>query len=97
MSLKNFSRVLSALARPALLVLTGLALLALGGCLFVTDTSLMNPDVFAEQTAPVWDRPVVEQPLPQKPDGLGNLYQTQFHQTYGMQSSEAPVSSFSTR
>jgi hypothetical protein len=97
MSLKNLTRFLSVLVRPALLVLTGLALFALGGCLFVTDTTLTDPDVFAAQTAPVWDRPVVERPLPQRPDGLGNLYQTQFHQTYGMQAPAKPVSSFATR
>lgn len=97
MSLKNLSRFLSVLVRPALLVLTGLALFALGGCLFVTDTTLTDPDVFAAQTAPVWDRPVMERPLPQRPDGLGNLYQTQFHQTYGMQAPANPVSSFATR
>ncbi|HBF32913.1 MAG TPA: hypothetical protein DDW73_25340 [Rhizobium sp.] len=78
-----------------MLVLVGLSLFMLGGCLFVTDTQLMNTDVFADQTAPVWDRPA--QPLPQKPAGLGNLYQTQFHQTYGAQASQAPVSSFSTQ
>jgi hypothetical protein len=55
----------------------------------------MNPDVFAEQTAPVWDRPA--QPLPQKPAGLGNLYQTQFHQTYGAQASSSPVSSMASQ
>ncbi|TWD48248.1 hypothetical protein FB480_10983 [Agrobacterium vitis] len=97
MSLKIFSRFLSALARPALLVLTGLALFALGGCLFVTDTTLTDPDVFAAQTAPVWDRPAVERPLPQRPAGLGNLYQTQFHQTYGMQAPANPVSNMASR
>lgn len=97
MSLKTLICCMAIAARPVALVLAGVSLSLLGGCLFVTDTSRMNTEVFTAETAPVWDRPVVEQPLPQKPAGLGNLYQTQFHQTYGAQSSPAPVSSFATR
>ena len=65
----------------------------LSGCILVTDTSRMNPDVFVQETAPVFlnpaqaaqvpvqPQPVPErQPIPQKRD----LYQTQFHQTYGI-------------
>jgi hypothetical protein len=95
MSFKTLFCSMGMMVRPLLLALLGLSLSMLGGCLFVTDTQLMNTDVFTEQTAPVWDRPA--QPLPQKPSGLGNLYQTQFHQTYGAQASQAPVSSFSTQ
>lgn len=95
MSFKTLSLGISFAIRVALLMLAGLSLGVLGGCLFVTDTQLMNPDVFAEQTAPVWDRPA--QPLPQRPAGLGNLYQTQFHQTYGAQASSSPVSNLSSQ
>lgn len=95
MSLETLSRCMSSGGRLVLLALAGVSLCTLGGCLFVTDTQLMNPDVFAEQTAPVWDRPA--QPLPQKPAGLGNLYQTQFHQTYGAQASSSPVSSMASQ
>lgn len=97
MALKNLSQGMSILARIMGLGLAGLSLGLLGGCLFVTDTSRMNTEVFAAETAPVWDRPAVERPLPQKPAGLGNLYQNQFHQTYGMTTSPAPVSSMSTQ
>lgn len=70
------------------------AVSVLSGCLFVTDTSRMNADVFARETAPVFYdpaaippdavpgsvKPARIQPIPQKRD----LYQTQFHQTYGL-------------
>jgi lipoprotein-anchoring transpeptidase ErfK/SrfK len=71
----------------------GVASAALAGCQvpFVTDTSRMNADVFARETAPVFYQPTyaepiqpqavpVKEPIPQKRE----LYQTQFHQTYGL-------------
>jgi lipoprotein-anchoring transpeptidase ErfK/SrfK len=57
MSLRMRFCGMSAIVRPCLLALTGMSLSLLGGCLFVTDTQLMNTDVFTAQTAPVWDRP----------------------------------------
>jgi lipoprotein-anchoring transpeptidase ErfK/SrfK len=68
--------------------------IALSGCLFVTDTSRMNPDVFVQETAPVFYNPYytepvqpqpvpTREPIPQK----RNLFQTQFHQTYGLPAS----------
>lgn len=61
------------------------ALLSLGGCYFVTDTSRMNVDVFQDEIAPVYYeparvQPAAVQPVPQKK----NLYESQFHQTYGL-------------
>lgn len=82
----------------------------LSGCQgpFFTDTSRMNPDVFARETAPVFYQPNYGQPYPQgTPTPAGyppqpvqgqpqpyprtepipkrrELYQTQFHQTYGL-------------
>lgn len=84
-------------ARPVsrLLAAASLAAIACGlsGCILVTDTSRMNPDVFVQETAPVFynmagasqpePQPLPvrkQQPIPQKRD----LYQTQFHQTYGV-------------
>lgn len=67
------------------LSVSGLALSGLSGCLFVTDTSRMNVDVFQDEVAPVYYdparvQPAATQPVPQKRE----LYQTQFHQTYGL-------------
>ena len=63
----------------------------LSGCILVTDTSRMNPDVFVQETAPVFynpSSPPEPQPQPtQKQQAIPQrrqLYQTQFHQTYGM-------------
>ncbi|MGX5665526.1 L,D-transpeptidase [Rhizobium daejeonense] len=76
----------SALVLRALgLSVSGLALSGLSGCLFVTDTSRMNVDVFQDEVAPVFYdparvQPAATQPVPQKRE----LYQTQFHQTYGL-------------
>ena len=58
---------------------------SLSGCILVTDTSRMNIDVFQDEVAPVWydparTPPAADQTAPQK----RNLYQTQFHQTYGL-------------
>jgi lipoprotein-anchoring transpeptidase ErfK/SrfK len=67
-------------------LLSGAALLSvLSGCLFVTDTSRMNIDVFQDEVAPVYYdparvQPADPQPVPQKRE----LYTTQFHQTYGL-------------
>ena len=71
------------------------AVLSLSGCLFVTDTSRMNPDVFVRETMPVFYAPDGQQVPPSpakvgpvrpeaKPPQKRNLYQTQFHQTYGL-------------
>ncbi len=63
----------------------------LSGCILVTDTSRMNPDVFVQETAPVFynpSSPPQPQPQPtQKQQAIPQkrqLYQSQFHQTYGM-------------
>jgi lipoprotein-anchoring transpeptidase ErfK/SrfK len=64
---------------------------SLSGCILITDTSRMNPDVFVQETAPVFYNPSAppepqpqptqkQQAIPQK----RQLYQTQFHQTYGL-------------
>ncbi len=63
----------------------------LSGCLFVTDTSRMNPDVFVQETAPVFNFNSVSsnrQPeLPPQPGQLStrppDLFRTRFHQEYG--------------
>ena len=86
--------------RPSLRRVPGLvaglaAVLSLSGCLFVTDTSRMNPDVFVQETMPVFysqdgtqvaQNPAKVQPI--RPEAKApqkrNIYQTQFHQTYGM-------------
>jgi len=75
----------SNLRRGAALLVAGGALSLLSGCILVTDTSRMNIEVFQDEVAPVWYdparvQPAVVQPVPQKRD----LYQTQFHQTYGL-------------
>jgi lipoprotein-anchoring transpeptidase ErfK/SrfK len=67
------------------LAASGLMLSALSGCILVTDTSRMNIDVFQDEVAPVWHDPArtppaATQPVPQRRE----LYQTQFHQTYGL-------------
>ncbi|AXV14693.1 hypothetical protein CYG48_02610 [Neorhizobium sp. SOG26] len=85
-SSRSFRRILS-------LSVLGLASATLAGCQvpFVTDTSRMNADVFARETAPVFYNPAyaepvqpqalpVKEPIPQRRE----LYQTQFHQTYGL-------------
>ncbi len=82
--MRSFSR--SALVTRMLgLSAGGLALASLSGCLFVTDTSRMNVEVFQDEVAPVYYdparvQPAATQPVPQKRE----LYQTQFHQTYGL-------------
>jgi lipoprotein-anchoring transpeptidase ErfK/SrfK len=79
------------LTRSFALAATLLASTALSGCILVTDTSRMNPDVFVQETAPVFYNPSAppepqpqptqkQQAIPQK----RQLYQTQFHQTYGL-------------
>lgn len=71
------------------------ATLSLSGCLLVTDTSRMNPDVFVQETMPVFysqsGQQVAVNPSkvgPVRPDARvpqkRNLYETQFHQTYGL-------------
>lgn len=83
------------LRRVSALVAGLAAVLSLSGCLFVTDTSRMNPDVFVRETMPVFYSPDGQQvaadpakvqpirPEAQPPQKR-NIYQTQFHQTYGM-------------
>jgi lipoprotein-anchoring transpeptidase ErfK/SrfK len=63
----------------------------LSGCLFVTDTSRMNPDVFVWETAPVFQYHeggnVTRAPMPQTPGAISNrapdLYRNSFQQQYG--------------
>lgn len=63
----------------------------LSGCLFVTDTTRMDPDVFVRETAPVFNFNSVSsnrQPeLPPQPGQLStrppDLFRTRFHQEYG--------------
>ncbi|MBD8649720.1 L,D-transpeptidase [Rhizobium sp. CFBP 13726] len=81
------------LSRTSGLAAVLVATTALSGCQvpFVTDTTRMDPAVFARETTPVfyqpaYNEPVQPQPLPQKEaiPQKRQLYQTQFHQTYGM-------------
>lgn len=62
---------------------------SLSGCILVTDTSRMNPDVFVQETAPVFHVPPYADPPtnqpPPMPGGIPQkrqLYPTYFHQTY---------------
>lgn len=62
---------------------------SLSGCILVTDTSRMNPDVFVQETAPVFHVPPYADPPtnqpPPMPGGIPQkrqLYPTHFHQTY---------------
>ncbi|MCM2476539.1 L,D-transpeptidase [Rhizobium sp. CG5] len=71
--------------RISALLAAATALSGLSGCILVTDTSRMNIEVFQDEVAPVYYDPARVQPatpqtVPQKRD----LYQTQFHQTYGL-------------
>ncbi|MCF6370360.1 L,D-transpeptidase [Rhizobium halophilum] len=61
----------------------------LSGCILVTDTSRMNPDVFVQETAPVFYVPPYADPPSNQPPPMPNgiphrrqLYPTHFHQTY---------------
>ncbi|MFB9951462.1 L,D-transpeptidase [Rhizobium puerariae] len=85
-SLRPFRRITG-----LLLVLAAAATLA--GCQvpFVTDTSRMNPDVFVQETAPVFYVPPYQDPPtnqpPPMPGGIPHkrqLYPSDFHQTYGL-------------
>lgn len=81
---KMFSRFVI-LRRLAGFSLSGLALAGLSGCLFVTDTSRMNIDVFQDEVAPVYYDPARVQPSAVQPvPQTRELYKTQFHQTYGL-------------
>lgn len=81
--LKNGRRAASLMALAVLPLL--------GGCLFVTDTTRMDPDVFVRETAPVFNFNSVSsnrQPeLPPQPGQLStrppDLFRTRFHQEYG--------------
>ena len=66
---------------------------ALAGCQIplVTDTSRMNPDVFVQQTAPVFAVPAYADPPSNQPPPMPGaipqkrqLYPSDFHQTYGL-------------
>lgn len=81
------------LRRAAGLAAILVATTALAGCqpLFVTDTSRMNPDVFVQETAPVFSVPEYRDPPtnqpPPMPGGIPHrrqLYPSDFHQTYGL-------------
>jgi lipoprotein-anchoring transpeptidase ErfK/SrfK len=86
--------------RRSLSVAALMVLPFLGGCLFVTDTSRMNADVFVRETAPVFQyndvnsnrQPPRErlpgQLSPQPPD----LFRTRFHQQYGLPVPGQPLS-----
>jgi lipoprotein-anchoring transpeptidase ErfK/SrfK len=65
----------------------------LAGCQvpFVTDTTRMDPAVFVQETTPVFYRPAYDEPIQPQPvqtkepiPQKRQLYQTQFHQTYGL-------------
>ncbi|MGV8936141.1 MAG: L,D-transpeptidase [Allorhizobium sp.] len=61
------------------------ALVLLSGCLFVTDTSRTNIEVFQDEVAPVYYDPARVQPAGVQPvPQTRELYKTQFHQTYGL-------------
>ncbi|MCJ8517419.1 lipoprotein-anchoring transpeptidase ErfK/SrfK [Pseudorhizobium tarimense] len=77
------------LRRSLSLLAAGTAAASLSGCILVTDTSRMNPDVFVQETAPVfYVPPYVDPPTNQPPPMPGGiphrrqLYPTYFHQTY---------------
>lgn len=86
----TFSRLLQRFSLAAVLV----GLPGLSGCYLVNENSSMNIETFQDQVSPVWNEPArnppaMAQPVPEKRD----LYQTQFHQTYGMPNpAAAPVS-----
>ncbi|MDS7596435.1 L,D-transpeptidase [Agrobacterium tumefaciens] len=72
--------------------MAGIMLLPLlSGCLFVTDTTRMDPDVFVRETAPVFGFNSVgsnrRPELPPQPGQLStrppDLFRTRFHQEYG--------------
>ncbi|MFB9912325.1 L,D-transpeptidase [Rhizobium paknamense] len=67
-----------------MLAATGLSLSLLGGCLFVTDTSRMNPDVFASEVTPVWGLKTAPPPEPSIGDKFKNLFTTSRVQSYGV-------------
>ncbi|NTF31148.1 L,D-transpeptidase [Rhizobium skierniewicense] len=85
--------------------LVSLAVLALmpllSGCLFVTDTSRMNPDVFVQETAPVFNYnnvgSIPRPPLPPTPGSINSrppdLFRSQFQQLYGPPSTARPTGS----
>jgi lipoprotein-anchoring transpeptidase ErfK/SrfK len=65
------------------------AAMSLSGCILVTDTSRMNPDVFVQETAPVFSVPPYADPPTNQPPPMPGaiphrrqLYPTHFHQTY---------------
>ncbi|MBR0556390.1 L,D-transpeptidase [Ciceribacter sp. L1K23] len=77
----DFQRVRKGIALFASLVCAS----ALSGCILVQDTSRMNIEVFQDEVAPVWYEPARVQPAPVQPvPQRRELYQTQFHQTYGL-------------
>jgi lipoprotein-anchoring transpeptidase ErfK/SrfK len=86
--------------RRAVTVL-GLSVLPfLSGCLFVTDTSRMNADVFVRETAPIFNyNPAGSNPRPPLPPTPGSinsnppdLFRSRFHQQYGLPVPGQPLS-----
>lgn len=68
------------------------------GCLFITDTSRMNADVFVKETAPVFNYnnvgAIPREPLPQTPGSINSrppdLFRSQFQQLYGPPTTARP-------
>ncbi|MET0171375.1 MAG: L,D-transpeptidase [Agrobacterium vaccinii] len=93
LSLKTCRRLLSFAALAVMPLLSG--------CLFVTDTSRMNPDVFVQETAPVFNYnnvgSIPRQPLPPTPGSINSrppdLFRSQFQQLYGPPSTARPPAS----
>ncbi|MGG7517238.1 L,D-transpeptidase [Allorhizobium undicola] len=67
-----------------MLAASGLSLSVLGGCLFVTDTTRVNPDVFAAEVTPVWNEKVAPPPPATPADKFKNLFTGSRVQGYGM-------------
>ncbi len=75
----------------------------LSGCLFVTDTSRMNADVFVQETAPVFQfnnvGSIPRQPLPPTPGSINSrppdLFRSQFQQLYGPPTTARPAPAMS--
>lgn len=89
------------LLRKGMLSLLLAATAAVSGCTvpFVTDTSRMNPDVFARETAPVFYVPPYADPPSNQPPPMPGaipqkrqLYPSDFHQKYDHQTYGMPVS-----
>ncbi|WP_288431692.1 L,D-transpeptidase [uncultured Agrobacterium sp.] len=92
-ALKTFRRFACILALSPLL----------SGCLFVTDTSRMNADVFVQETAPVFNYnnvgSIPRPPLPPTPGSINSrppdLFRSQFQQLYGPPTTARPAPALS--